>query len=161
MNEKQGEHPFGDAGQLIFMGAFLIVWVGDSFFLHLTTSLSNHVPLAIRLTVLILSLIAALSLFKSGHVAVSGDQRPSRIISSGAFRYVRHPLYLASILTYFGLAVSTCSLLALVLFVAICFFHNYLASYEEKIMVSKFGEEYAKYMKRTGRWLPRLGKRVE
>ena len=89
MKEKQGEHPLGDAGQLIFLGAFLIVWVGDSFLLHLTTSLSNHVPLAIRLTVLIASLIVALFLFQSGHVAVNGEQRPSRIISSGAFRFVR------------------------------------------------------------------------
>jgi len=156
MKEKQGEHPLGDAGQLIFLGAFLIVWVGDSFFLHLSTSLSNLVPLAVRLAILILSLIAALSLFKSGHVVVSGDRRPSRIISSGAFRFVRHPLYLASILTYFGLIASTCSLFAFILFLAICLFYNYLASYEEKLMVNKFGEEYAKYMKKTGKWVPSL-----
>lgn len=161
MKEKKGEHPFGDAGQLIFFVAFLIVWVGDSFFLHLTTSLSNHVPLAVRLTILIVSLAVALSLFKSGHVAVSGEQRPNRVIATGAFRYVRHPLYLASILTYLGLTVSTCSLLALVLFVAICFFHDYLASYEEKLMATKFGEEYAEYMKKTGKWILRLDKQEE
>ncbi|HEX7343282.1 MAG TPA: isoprenylcysteine carboxylmethyltransferase family protein, partial [bacterium] len=116
---------------------------------------------AVRLAVLILFLIAALSLFESGHVAVSGDQRPNRVITAGAFRYVRHPLYLASILTYFGLTVSTCSLLAIALFVAICFFYTYLASYEEKVMVNKFGEEYAEYMKKTGKWLPRFGKKGE
>ena len=158
MQDKQGEHPFGDAGQLIFMGAFLIVWVGDSFFLHLSTFLAALVPLAVRLAILILSLIAAIFLFKSGHVAVSGNQRPHRVISMGAFRHVRHPLYLASILIYFGLTVSTCSLLAFALFVAICFYYNFLASYEEKLMANKFGEEYAEYRKKTGKWLPRLGK---
>jgi len=34
MKEKEGEHPFGDAGQLISLGVFLVVWVGDSFFLR-------------------------------------------------------------------------------------------------------------------------------
>jgi len=161
MKDKQGEHPFGDAGQLILFGAFLVVWVGDSFFLHLSTFLTVLVPLTVRLTILILSLIAAIFLFKSGHVAVSGEERPNRVITMGAFRHVRHPLYLASILTYFGLAGSTCSLLSLALFVVICLFYNYLADYEEKIMMNKFGEEYAEYRKKTGMWLPRLGKHGE
>ena len=156
MKDKKGEHPFGDAGQMIFLAAFLIVWAGDSFFLHLSTSLSVHVPLAVRLTILIASLVAALFLFQSGHVVVSGEQRPNRVITAGAFRHVRHPLYLASILTYVGLTASTCSLLAFILFLAICLFYNYLASYEEKLMVNKFGEEYAEYMKRTGKWLPSI-----
>ena len=33
MKEKRGEHPFGDAGQFILLGLFLVVWIGDSFFL--------------------------------------------------------------------------------------------------------------------------------
>ena len=40
MKEKNGEHPFGDAGQLILLGVFLVVWVGDSFFLRKTNFLS-------------------------------------------------------------------------------------------------------------------------
>jgi len=34
MKEKKGEHPFGDAGQLISLATFLIVWVTDSFFIR-------------------------------------------------------------------------------------------------------------------------------
>ncbi|OGP94250.1 MAG: hypothetical protein A2157_01525 [Deltaproteobacteria bacterium RBG_16_47_11] len=158
MKEKKGEHPFGDAGQLILAVVFLVVWVGDSFLLHKSTFLSNYVPLYIRLVILGLTLIAAMYLFTSGHVVVSHEQRPNSVVATGAFRYVRHPLYLASILTYLGLTVSTVSLFSLVLFVGIFVFHNYIASYEEKLLDARFGEEYRKYKGRTGKWVPRIGK---
>ena len=158
MKEKKGEHPFGDAGQLILLGLFLVIWVGDSFILRKSTLLSNYLPLYVRLVVLGITLIMAMFLFRSGHVVVSQEQRPNRVVITGAFRYVRHPLYLASILVYLGLAVSTASLFSFIFFVVIWIFHNYIASYEEKLLESKFGEEYMKYKKRTGKWVPRIGR---
>jgi len=158
MREGNGEHPFGVAGQLILLGVFLAVWVGDSFFLRKSTFLSYYVPLYIRLVILCLTLITAMYLFRSGHVVVHHEQRPKNVVATGAFRYMRHPLYLASILTYLGLTVSTVSLFSLALFVAIFVFYNYIASYEEKLLEEKFGEEYRKYKKRTGKWVPRIGK---
>jgi len=158
MKEKNGEHPFGDAGQLILLGIFLVVWVGDSFFLRKSTFLSNYVPLYIRLVILGLTLIIAMYLFKSGHVIVCHEARPNRVVTTGAFRLVRHPLYLASILTYLGVTVSTVSLFSLALLVGMFIFHNYIASYEEKLLEMKFGEEYERYKKRTGKWLPRIGR---
>jgi protein-S-isoprenylcysteine O-methyltransferase Ste14 len=160
MAEKNGEHPFGDAGQLILLGMFLVVWVGDSFFLHLSTFLAVYMPLFLRLLILGVTLIMAVYLARSGHVVVSHEQRPDRTISTGAFRYVRHPLYLASLLTYLGLTVSTMSLLALVVFVVIFVFHNYIAGYEEKLLAAKFGQEYDDYKRRTGKWLPRLSQTI-
>ena len=158
MKEKKGEHHFGDAGQLILLGLFLVVWVGDSFFMRKSTFLSEYVPLYIRLSILGLTLLTAMYLFRSGHFVVSHDQRPNSVVVTGAFRYVRHPLYLASILTYLGLTVSTLSLFSLTLFVGIFVFHNFIANYEEKLLDARFGEEYRKYKKRTGKWVPRIGK---
>lgn len=159
MKEKKGEHPFGDAGQLLLLGVFLVVWVGDSFFLRKSTFLSDYLPLYFRLIILGLTLITAMLLFRSGHVVVSHEQRPNGVVATGAFRYVRHPLYLASILTYLGLTISTVSLFSLALFVGIFVFHNCIASYEEKLLEAKFGEEYRNYKKRTGKWVPRKGKK--
>lgn len=158
MKEKNGEHPFGDAGQLILLGLFLVVWIGDSFFLGKSTFLPNYVPLYIRLVILGLALITAACLFMSGHVVVSPEQRPSGVVSTGAFRYVRHPLYLGSILFYIGLAVSTASLFSLALLVVIFVFYNYIASYEEKLLDQSFGEPYKVYKKKTGKWVPRIGR---
>ena len=159
MKEKNGEHPFGDAGQLIFLGLFLVVWVADSFFLRLSTFLSSYVPLYIRLVILGFALVTAVCLFRSAHVVVSHEHRLTSVISTGAFQYVRHPLYLGCILFYLGLSAATFSLSSLALLVVISIFYNYIASYEEKLLEIRFGDEYKNYMRRTGKWIPGVGLR--
>ncbi len=159
MKEKNGEHPFGDAGQLIFLAFFLVVWVGDSFFLRKSTFLADSIPMFIRIVITVLSLTTAALLFKSGHVVVSHEHRPADVVSTGAFRYVRHPLYLGCLLFYLGLAVSTVSLFSFALLVLILAFYNYIASYEEELLVQKFGERYSSYQQSTGKWVPRIGRR--
>jgi protein-S-isoprenylcysteine O-methyltransferase Ste14 len=158
MKGKNGEHPFGDAGQLILLGLFFVVWVVDSFFLRISTFLLDYVPLYIRLVILGLAFITAAFLSKSGHTVVSHERRPTGLVSTGAFRYVRHPLYLASLLFYFGLAVSTASFFSLGLLVVIFVFYNYIASYEEKLLEVRLGEGYRSYKKSTGKWVPRIGR---
>ena len=93
IKEKNGEHPLGDAVQLSLFGLFMIIWILDSFILHRSTFLAVYIPLVLRLIILGLALVAAAYLFKSGHEVVSGDQRPTTVVTNGAFRYVRHPLY--------------------------------------------------------------------
>jgi protein-S-isoprenylcysteine O-methyltransferase Ste14 len=156
MKEKNGEHPFGDTGQLIALGLFLVVWIGDSFFLHVSTFPSRMVPLYGRLIVSGLAIVSAIFLVRSGHTVISHGQRPADIVETGAFKCVRHPLYLGSILTYFALAVSTASLGALVLLVGIVSFYDYIAGYEERLLEARFGGRYGEYRKRTGKWIPRF-----
>lgn len=158
LRERKGEHPLGDAGQLIFLALFLIIWVGDSFFLHISTFPSMYLPLAIRLIIAGLAFILSLYLYRSGHVVVSHEQRPEGVVDTGAFRYIRHPLYLAAILFYLTLTVSTFSLICLGLLLIILIFYNYIAGYEENLMEAKFGEDYRSYKKRTGKWIPHFGK---
>lgn len=158
MKEESGEHPFGDAGQLILLGLFLVVWAGDSFLVRISTFLSDYVPLWVRLFVLGLALAIGYYLFKSGHVVVSREKRPTGVVSTGSFRYVRHPLYLASILFYLGLSFSTGSLLSLALLVVIFVFYNYLAGYEEKLLEMKYRKAYKRYKEKTGKWVPKLGR---
>jgi len=143
-------------GQLLCVGLFLIIWIGDSFFLRKSTFLSHHVPLFFRLIILGLALIASVCLFKSGHAVVCHGQRLYIVVSTGAFRYVRHPLYLASLLTYFGLTLSTMSIGSFILLVGIFAFHNTIANYEEKWLEAKFGKEYGMYKEKTGKWFPKI-----
>jgi len=160
MKEKNGEHPFGDAGQLISVGLFLCLWIVDSFFLRKSTFLSAYLPLYARLVILVLALLTALYLAWSGHVVVSDRQRPNYVVATGAFRHVRHPLYLSSILVYFGLAISTASFFSLALFAAVFVFYNHIADYEERLLEAKFGEGYVNYRKSTGKWMPRICNRA-
>jgi len=156
MKPENGEHPLGDMGQLLCVGLFLIIWIGDFFFLRKSTFLSHHVPLFFRLIILDLALIASVCLFKSGHAVVCHGQRLSIVVTTGAFRYVRHPLYLASLLTYLGLTLSTMSIGSFILLVGIFAFHNTIANYEEKWLEVKFGKEYGMYKEKTGKWFPRI-----
>lgn len=156
MKAKKGEHPWGDTGQLILFFCFMILWVGDSFFLRISTFASVYVPLSVRWLVTAFVMILAVYLGKAGHEVASHEHRPAGLVSTGAFRYVRHPLYLASLLFYFGLAVSTVCLFCFGLLVAIFVFYDYIASYEEKLLEGTYGEDYLVYKKNTGKWIPKL-----
>ena len=157
VKEHHGEHPFGDTGQLIALGCFLVVWVGDSFFLRTSAFLSGSVPVVFRLAVSALVLILAVGLALSGHKVAGHKHDPCGVVSTGAFRYVRHPLYLGSILFYLGLCIATASLFSLVVLIAIIFFYNCIAGYEERLLEARYGQEYSRYKEKTGRWLPRIG----
>jgi protein-S-isoprenylcysteine O-methyltransferase Ste14 len=156
LKEKKGEHPFGDAGQLILFVAFIAVWVADSFFLHRSTFLARYAPLPFRLALLALALFGAVSLVRSAGEVVHHGQRPDHVLTGGAFRFVRHPLYLGVLLFYLGLTLATASLLSLVVFAAIFIFYNYIAGYEEKLLEARYGEAYKEYKARTGKWVPRI-----
>ena len=156
MKTNNGEHPWGDAGQVILFLMFMVLWAGDSFFLRMSTCLWEYISLYVRLIVTALAILIAVYLAKSGHTVVSREHRPSGVVTTGAFRFVRHPLYLASLLFYFGLAVSTACLFAFGLLLIIFWFHDYIASYEEKHLEAKYGEDYLRYKKMTGKWIPNL-----
>jgi protein-S-isoprenylcysteine O-methyltransferase Ste14 len=159
MKERRGEHPFGDILQLAFVALFLVVWVGDSFFLHWSTFLSDWVPHPVRMAILVLAVLSALILLWTAHPVITGKERPDHVVDTGPFRYVRHPLYLAALLGYGGTAISSLSLLSLALLIPIFVFYNYIASYEEKLLEARFGEAYGEYGRRTGKWLPRVARR--
>ena len=156
IKKKKGEHPSGDVGQLALFVVFLIVWLGDSFFYHKSTFLSVYVPLYVRLALLMIVEICAISLIRAGHVVAHDVKPPKNIVTSGAFQFVRHPLYLGCVLFYVGLVISTLSILSLLVFVGIFIFYNYIASYEEKFLNEKFHEEYSIYKEKTRKWLPRI-----
>jgi len=134
----------------------MVVWVGDSFFLRISTFGSAYLPLSIRLLVMVFVMIIAAYLAKSGLVVVSHEHRHAGVVATGAFRYVRRPLYLASLLFYFGLAVSTACLFSFGLLLVIVLFYDYIAGYEEKVLEGKYGEDYLHYKKKTGKWIPKL-----
>jgi protein-S-isoprenylcysteine O-methyltransferase Ste14 len=39
----------------------------------------------------------------------------------------------------------------------IIFFHNFIANYEEKFLLQKYGEDCEMYRKRTGKGMPKIG----
>lgn len=107
-------------------------------------------------------LIAAVALVAIGQslrLWASGClKRNVALACSGPYAYVRHPLYLGSLIMGIGLAVAVQSpvwwLLAfLILYVA---FYGPAMHVEELRLQSLFGSEYQEYMLYVGRLWPRL-----
>jgi protein-S-isoprenylcysteine O-methyltransferase Ste14 len=157
MRENNGEHPYGHAGQLILLGVFAALWAADSFFLRLTTFLAASVPLAARLAVAMPVMAVALYLIQAGHVVIPRGARPRGVLTTGAFRYVRHPLYLGSMLCYVSLTLATLSLLSAAVLMVIVLFYDHIAGYEEQMLRERYGDDYRRYHDRTGKWRPKLG----
>jgi protein-S-isoprenylcysteine O-methyltransferase Ste14 len=152
-DDLAGEHPFSDTGQLIFFIVFLVVWIIDSFVLRYSTFISQYISVFIRIPLAIGLLCCAAYLTKKGMDVVHGKAE-AKIFKEGVFGLVRHPVYLGSILFYSGLLVSTLSICAAIIWVAIIIFYHYIAKYEETLLLHKYGQEYEAYMKSVPMWIP-------
>jgi protein-S-isoprenylcysteine O-methyltransferase Ste14 len=90
-------------------------------------------------------------------VSLPVRDRGTSLITRGAFRYVRHPLY-AAFLTFFnpGLALYLDNWLFVAWAVALHPLWHALIAGEEALLTKQFGAEYTAYAQRTGRFVPRL-----
>jgi protein-S-isoprenylcysteine O-methyltransferase Ste14 len=80
-----------------------------------------------------------------------------RLIRSGPYAFVRHPIYTGMLLGCVGAALVAGEwrgVLAVVLLLAA---HSRKALREERLLAMEFGEEYAAYRRSTGFLFPRLG----
>ena len=81
---------------------------------------------------------------------------PRQLVTRGLYRYVRNPMYLAVLAIIAGWAVLFGSVAVAIYGVVIfAFLSLSLRFYEEPRLARQFGDEYAEYCERVGRWLPR------
>ena len=138
-----GEHKFSDLGQLIFFVIFAALWGIDSFYLHFSTLLTDYIPIYVSAPIGGIMLLLALYFAYWGLRKVFNEVRdPPEVIRSGVFKYTRHPIYFGMILLYLGLTIITLSIASLGLLVIIVFFYDFIASYEEELVVEHFIEDY-------------------
>ena len=80
-----------------------------------------------------------------------------RLVVSGAYRYVRNPMYVAVIGAIVGqaLLLGQTVLLGYAALVA-ALVVSFVRLYEEPVLRHKFGEEYEAYRRAVPGWLPRL-----
>lgn len=79
-----------------------------------------------------------------------------QLITSGPYRWVRHPLYTFGAIFFLALSALT-TLWWLVLFLLPALLALiWRARFEEENLVARFGDEYRAYMQQTGRFLPKL-----
>ena len=83
-------------------------------------------------------------------------QEDHKLITTGPYKKIRHPMYLVIFIYTFGLILISADLL-----VAIFFGFSIWANYqripdEEQMMIERFGDEYREYMKHSGKLIPPL-----
>jgi len=151
-----GEHRFGDLIQFLLLIIFICAGVIDNFFLKTSAILSPYFPIWARIPISILILWLAWYLAIGGLRIVFGEIREKPVVvNQGVFSQTRHPIYLGGILMYLAALVLTLSMTAAIIWVFIILYYGFLARYEEKLLIEKFGDEYQLYMQQVPMWIPR------
>jgi protein-S-isoprenylcysteine O-methyltransferase Ste14 len=106
---------------------------------------------------------AAVLLDSFARFALQGRGTPApiyptaRLVVSGAYRYVRNPMYLAvtALICGQGLLIGLLPLLIYALAFAVVT-HIFVLAYEEPTLRNTYGAQYEAYAADVRRWLPRL-----
>lgn len=81
-------------------------------------------------------------------------ERTTQLVTAGAYKYIRHPLYSSLILLGAGIYLKGISLESGLLFLLLTGFLFATAKIEETENLNKFGQEYRRYMQRTKMFIP-------
>lgn len=91
-----------------------------------------------------------------GITSTSATRTDHKLVTTGIYKYIRHPLYTfgSSLFLAFGMMADNwfIALLGILAFIGMAI----RTPKEEANLIEKFGDEYREYMKRTGRFLPKL-----
>jgi protein-S-isoprenylcysteine O-methyltransferase Ste14 len=120
----------------------------------------HFLPAAVSLAAGIPLLVLAASLMGWGIWSLSqkGESpypyRPTeRLLTDGALRVSRNPIYTADLLTLLGLALLLDTATGLVVVAAIGVLAHNVVKAEEWYLEAKFGDEYREYRSRVRRWI--------
>lgn len=80
-----------------------------------------------------------------------------KLVTTGVYAAVRHPVYSAFFLLFTGILLTRANVTLLVVPIVLWIFLTVLMKHtEEKWLLERFGEEYARYAARTNRVFPRF-----
>jgi len=105
-----------------------------------------YAGLAIGTTGVVLWVLSMLTLGRSLAVLPGTD----RLVIRGIYRYIRHPIYVAIVLTLIGLFLACGSMICLVyVFLVVIPLNIFRARIEEKVLHQHLGDAYQKYRANT------------
>lgn len=118
-----------------------------------------HHPIIAALAVLIaLAALAATmvcwrKMGKSWRMGIDPGEK-TQLIVSGPYAYVRNPIYALSSILMIASAIAVPSSLMFILAIIHLIFLQWEARREEKYLLTTHGEEFGRYMKTVGRFIP-------
>lgn len=138
-------------GFSIFFGIFIAKATLFPFYINQNIQIFG---IALLLFSVILRLIVVYNLGKYFTVDVT-IKKDHQLKTDGFYKYVRHPSYAFSLLTFVGLAIVLNNYIsAIVLLVPVFLMFFYRIKIEEKVLTEEFGKDYVDYMKKTKRLIP-------
>lgn len=135
--------------QFLFLIALFVPWRGWPA-LHWPIALAACATLACACAVFLWTLRYN-SAQNSGPSPIPPEEH--QLITSGPYRYIRHPMYLAAVIAGFAAFLAYGEVWRLALLAGLCMVLHFKASYEEKLLVVRY-PEYTEYQKRSKRIIP-------
>jgi len=92
-----------------------------------------------------------------GRRIVRAKKKGKTLVRTGPYAIVRNPLYIGNILIATGFSILS-ELIWFVPFLFLYFFllNHFVVLYEEKRLLSRWGDEYQAYLNEVPRWVPRV-----
>jgi protein-S-isoprenylcysteine O-methyltransferase Ste14 len=143
------EHPLCDRIQLLMLCLFFVLWGIDflSFFIFGYSTVifqALNFPLLFSGTIPFWSL--SFYLISKSHKAVLEQvQDPPKLIESGVYSWVRHPMYLGILLFCLSFLFICFSLVSFGLWIVFFIFYDRMATYEERSLIEKLSDAYVTY----------------
>lgn len=161
LHSKSTDRPDVDKNSLpiiwitIAVAMFLTTYVAINFYFPIYDNPDfKYLGLGIIALGIVLRLTAVLSLgrFFTVDVTIREDHK---LKTDGVYKYLRHPSYFASLLSFIGYGIAMNSWPGLlIIFISILTVFIYRIKIEEKILIEQFGETYIKYKKSTKGIIP-------
>ena len=144
--------PFLFAGALVLGFALQLLWpvriAPANQFLLLRVAGGLLVLIAIVLA------LAARSHFDRAGTNVNPMRPVTALVLAGPYRFTRNPMYLGLTLLTAGVALGANTLWPIVVLIPTLFvLHREVITKEERLLESRFGDEYRAYRRRVRRWI--------
>jgi len=161
LRSKSSDKAGADRNSLGFIWLTIAVSISLAVFItcRIAAPLANspmvaYAGLAVIVLGMILRLAAVASLGRFFTVDVT-IREEHRLKQDGMYRYLRHPSYAASLLSFIGFGISLNNWISLILVTAaILFAFMMRIRVEEQVLTGQFGQAYLEYKKRTKALIP-------
>lgn len=111
-------------------------------------NISNFISLPIGILLFVSGwILSFLALCKFG--TIPSIRKKSNLITSGAYRVVRHPIYSGTIIAVLGWTILLKSFISIIYFPILCMLYFLITIFEERGLVEEYGDEYINYKKKV------------
>lgn len=138
----------------VFIGVFLgVKGVGFIRVRHHLLSLCGIFLMLLGLVIRWAAILTLRNYFTVNVSILPGHQ----IVKKGIYKYIRHPSYTGSLVSFLGLGLAFSNWLStIIIFIPILIAFIYRIQVEEKALIQAFGDEYLAYSRNTKRLIPMI-----